>query len=127
MGAKDWMVFYADGEVRPILQAAPPLDRAATRALVDRLYPSHDVVEIADASLDMSNPPNGTVYAGCFPGLTIICTRDVALNNPSQLDRRFLAEAAGGTTYLHAMHSVSDWFAYGIWSPDGSLVRSLSL
>ena len=29
--------------------------------------------------------------------------------------------------YLHAMHSVSDWFAYAVWEGDGYLRRALSL
>ena len=71
--------------------------------------------------------PDGQIYAGCFEGLTIVCTSEVALDRPSQLAPRFLAEGKGRTTYLHAMHSVVDWFAYGVWTPDGALVRSLSL
>lgn len=127
MGAKDWMVLYADGDIRPILQAAPPLDRVATRALVDRLYPAAQLTQIEDGCLDSANPPEDVIYAGCLPGLTVVCTSDVALDHPSQLEPRFLAEGRNRTTYLHAMHSVVDWFAYGIWAPDGTLTRSLSL
>jgi hypothetical protein len=127
VGAKDWMLLFAEGEVRPILQAAPPIDRDATRDLVARLYPSHQLSEIEDGSLDFANPPDGVVYAGCFPGLTVICTSDVALDRPSKLEQRFLAEGRGRTTYLHAMHSVVAWFAYAMWRPDGTLLRSLSL
>ena len=67
------------------------------------------------------------MYAGCFPGLTILCTSEVALDRPSQLDPRFHAEARGRTTYLHAMHSVVDWCAFAVWSSAGVLERSLSL
>jgi hypothetical protein len=121
------MIFYAGGPVRSILQATPSMDRAATRALVERLYPSRRLPELPDGSLWVANPPDGTVYAGCFPGLTVVCTGEVALDRPSQLDQRFLIEGNGCTTYLHAMHSVVDWFAYGIWSPTGTLERSLSV
>ena len=127
MGAKDWMLLYAAGDVRSILKAAPPLDRQATQALVERLYPSQRLSETGDGCLDAANPPDGQVYAGCFEGLTVICTSEVALDRPSQLAPRFLAEGKGRTTYLHAMHSVVDWFAYGVWTSDGALVRSLSL
>jgi len=127
MGAKDWMVLYADREIRPILQAAPPMNRAATRVLVERLYPQRRLSETEDGCLYGANPPDGQIYAGCFPGLTIVCATEVALDHPSELERRFLAEGAGRTTYLHAMHSVVDWFAYAIWAPDGTLTRSLSL
>jgi hypothetical protein len=127
VGAKDWMVVYADGDVRPILQAAPPIDRDETRALVRRLYPSRRVVETEDGTLFLANPPQDQLLAGCFPGLTVICTADVALDRPSTLDRRFLDEGKDRTVTLHAMHSVSDWFAFARWAPDGSLTRSLSL
>ena len=127
MGAKDWMLFYADGDIRSVLRAAPPLDRPATQALVERLYPSQRLSQTGDGCLDAANPPDGQVYAACFEGLTVLCTSEVALDRPSQLAKRFLAEGKGRTTYLHAMHSVVDWFAYGIWAPDGALERSLSL
>lgn len=67
------------------------------------------------------------MYAACYPGLSVVCTGDVALDRPSELDERFRAEARGRTLYLHAMHSVVDWFAYAIWTGDGQLRRSLSL
>ena len=62
-----------------------------------------------------------------WPGATIVCTGAVALDRPTQLDARFLAEGLGRTVYVHAMHSVVDWFALGVWGPDGELQRSLSL
>jgi hypothetical protein len=128
MGAKDWMLLYADGEIRPILQAAPALDRDAAQVLVARLYPAHRIAVVEDGTLlEQADPPDGHVYVGCFPGLTVVCTRDAAVDRPSQLHQRFLDEAAGRTVYLHAMHSVVDWFAYAIWDSDGTLRRSLSL
>lgn len=59
MGAKDWMLFYANGEIRPILQATPALDRAATHALVKRLYPSHWIAPVEDGTLlEQGGPPS---------------------------------------------------------------------
>lgn len=127
MGAKNWMLCYTDGDVRPILQAAPPIDRAATRALVQRLYPTHELVETADGSLAETGPPDGIVLAGCFPRLSIVCTPEVALDRPSTLDRRFVKEAGGRTVYLHTMHALVDWFAFAKWDEAGYLERSLSL
>ena len=51
MGAKDWMLLYVDGEVGPVLHAAPSLDRAAARALVARLHPAHRIVPVGDCTL----------------------------------------------------------------------------
>ena len=127
MGAKNWMLFYTDGDVRPILQAAPPIDRAATRALVHRLYLTHQLIETEDGSLAETGPPDGLVLAGCFPRLSIVCTPEVALDRPSTLDRRFIKEAGGRTVYLHTMHAGADWFAFAKWDEGGYLERSLSL
>jgi hypothetical protein len=127
MGLKNWMLFYTDGDIRPILQAAPPIDRANTRALVQRLYPTYELVEAQDGSLAEAGPPDSVVLAGCFPRLSIICTADVALDRPSTLDRRFVKEAGGRTVYLHTMHTVVDWFAFARWGETGYLERSLSL
>src|SRR5258707_10165975 len=75
VGAKDWMVVYAAGDVREALKARPTLDRDATRALVARLHPRHQITELEDGSLlEHANPPDGHVYAACLPGVTLLCT-----------------------------------------------------
>lgn len=127
MGANDYMLFYADGDVRSVLESGPAIDRAATRALVERLHPGRPITEFGAGTLSEGNPPEGEVYAACFPGLSVVCTDAVALDEPSQLAKVFLDEAQGRTLYLHAMHSAVDWFAYAIWEEEGKLQRSLSL
>lgn len=127
MGAKDWMLLYADDDVARILRSQPQLDRTATQAFVERLHPGTRLTPIADACLDYTNPPDSEIYAGVFPGLTVLCSEEAALDRPSTLHRRFLDEAGGRTLYLHASHSVIDWFGYAIWTGNGELTRSLSL
>lgn len=127
MGVKDWMLFYASDDVSKVLRAAPKIDREATAAFVERLYPSHDIRPIEDGNLHYGNPPEGTVYAGVFPGLSIICTWEAAGDSYTDLPDHFVSEAAGRTLYLHAMHSVVDFFSYAIWEPDGTLRRAYSL
>jgi hypothetical protein len=127
MGAKTSMLLFGTGDVSDALRARPTLDRDATRALVARLHPHHRITEVEDGTLlEDVNPPDGRVYAGCFPGVTVLCTGEVGIDHPSRLDRRFLDVAEGRTVYLHAMHSVVDWFAFAIWA-DGKLTRALSL
>ncbi|WP_428834281.1 DUF6928 family protein [Lentzea roselyniae] len=110
-----------------VLRASPKIAREATSALIQRLYPSHEIHPIADGCLDAANPPKGEVYAAVFPGLAIVCTRDAANDAPTHLPPHFVREAAGRTLYLHAMHSVVDFFADAIWEPGGTLRRSFSL
>jgi hypothetical protein len=65
------------------------------------------------------------VFAAAFPGLGILCDGSVALDRPSELPARY-TDAPGGRVVLHAMHSVVDWFAFGVWEK-GRLVRALSV
>ncbi|WP_350281067.1 hypothetical protein [Kribbella sp. HUAS MG21] len=127
MGAKTWMLLYADGDVASVLRSHPQPNRDASREVLGRLHPGARLTPVEDGNLlDHPNPRDGEVYAGVYPGLTVVTTEDVALDRPSTLPQRFIDEARGRTLYLHAMHSVIDWFAYAIWE-DGVLRRSLSL
>jgi hypothetical protein len=128
MGAKDSFICYADTDVATVLARRPEIDRGATDALVQRLFANRVVSATEDGTLgEHANPPEGLVYAAVWPGAAIVCTSQVALDRPSQVDRRFLVEGRGRTVYVHAMHSVVDWFAYAVWGPDAVLQRALSV
>jgi hypothetical protein len=62
-----------------------------------------------------------------WPGAMVVCAGELGIDRPSTLDRRFIEAGAGRTIYLHAMHSVVDWFAFAVWESDGQLRRALSL
>ena len=126
MGAKDWMVFYADEHIPTVLNARPSFDRAATERLVTELFPRRTVTPIDDVTMLYGNPPDDEVYAAVWPGATVVCTGEVGLDRPSTLNRRFLEAGAGRTVYLHAMHSVVGWSCFALWEPGGQLRRSLS-
>lgn len=126
MGAKTWMLAYVEDSAKDILKSTPPLDRPATAATVRQLFPSERLQALDDGSLDRTSPPDDEIFAGCFPGLTIVAATEFGIDYPSRLEGPFLEFAKGRTVYLHAMHSAVDWFAYAIWI-DGKLVRSLSL
>lgn len=128
MGAKCWIVVYADGPVPALLRAAGEPDEEATEALVARLHPGARLTELGYGDmLDHGNPPQREVWAAVHDGVALVCTSRVALDRPSEIDPSLVGAVPGRTTYVVAMHSVSDWFAYAVWSPTGELVRSLSL
>ncbi len=89
VGAKTWMLVYANRNVGDALRGGPQLDR--------------------DATLH-----------------SILAAKEFGIDYPSKLPAPFISVGGGGTVYLHAMHSVLDWFAYAHWI-NGQLVRSLSL
>jgi len=126
MGAKTWMLAYVDGDAGEILKSNPQLDRAATSALAKKLFPSAKLEPMEDGDLSFTCPPGKEIYIACFSGLSIIAASEFGIDHPSRLNKNFLEAATGNTIYLHAMHSVVDWFAYAIWV-NGKLERSLSL
>jgi hypothetical protein len=126
MGAKTWMLVYGDGDAPNILKSRPPLDRGASAALAAKLFPDEKLTPLDDGSLLFTCPPDKELVIGCFPGLAIVAAEEFGGDYPSRLPARFLELAPAPSVYLHAMHSVVDWFAYAVWR-DGKLQRSLSL
>lgn len=125
MGAKSWMIAASDGRPRDVLTTRPALDPGATDALVETFF-GRGAMRLEEADLFAINPPDREVVAGAFPGLSVVAAADFALDFPSKLPHRFIDWAPGSEVYLHAMHSVVDWFAFAIWR-DGELIRSLSM
>jgi hypothetical protein len=109
------------------LRQAREFDPAASRALVAATHPGWDGTASSDGTLsDDCFPQEGTVYAGSFPGIDILCDRDLMDYLPSEFPARYLDVAQGRRVILHAMHSVVDMFVYAIWE-NGTLVRSLAM
>jgi len=126
MGAKTWMLVYADSNAREALRVRPELDRQATRGLANVLFSGEKLEPLEDGDLSFTCPPNNELHIGCFAGVSVVAAKEFGIDYPTKLPESFLAAGGSGMTYLHAMHSVVDWFAYAHWS-DGKLVRSLSL
>lgn len=127
MGAKTALLVYADGDPAELLRRARSLDRAATDELVAQTNPEGaEPTGRTGAWADYLYPGEGSVYAGCFPGVSVLCDRQAMVDRPSQLPAHLLEPGRGRKVVLHAMHSVTDWFAYAVWE-DGALVRSLSV
>jgi hypothetical protein len=126
MGAKTWMLVYADSDARAALKAQPQLDREATHRFASALFRGQKLEFLADVDLSDTSPPGDDVHIGCFAGVSVVAAREFGAECPSKLPESFLAAGGGRTIWLHAMHSVVDWFAYAQWS-NGKLLRSLSL
>jgi len=127
LGAKTALLAYSAKDSVESLRQARDFDPEATRALVAATHPAWEGAASSQGNLfDDCYPPEGTVYAGSFPGIDILCDRDVMDYQPSEFPARYLDAAAGRRVILHAKHSVTDTFAYAIWD-NGSLVRSLCL
>ncbi len=126
MGAKTWMLVYADEAPAAALRAMPALYREASLALAHRLFPGERLEPLPDGSLAQTNPPDDELLVGCFPGVAVVAAKEFAIDHPARLPASFLDVSIGRTIHLHAMHSVVDWLAFAVWR-DGQLLRSLSL
>jgi hypothetical protein len=120
------MLVYAEGDAREALRTASHLDRDATQKLASKLFPGETLECLKDGDLSHTCPPDDELYVGCFAGVSVIAAKEFGIDYPSKLPKPFIAAQSKGSVYLHAMHSVVDWFAYAHWL-DGRLARSLSL
>src|SRR5947207_1923098 len=126
MGAKTWMLVYANRRVEEALRDSPKLDRDATLQLAETLFPNDRLEPIGSGSLSHTCPPDDEIDIGCFTGVCIVAAKEFGIDYPSKLSQRFISAADGRTIYLHAMHSVVDWLAFAQWV-EGRFVRSLSI
>lgn len=126
MGAKTWMLVYAAHDPREAQRSSPRLNRDATQVLANKLFPRDTLELVGDGDLSYTCPPDDEIHIGQFSGVSVVAAKEFGTDCPSRLSRHFITEASGGSVYLHAMHSVVDWFAYALWR-NGTLVRSLSL
>ncbi|WIV98012.1 DUF6928 family protein [Kinneretia aquatilis] len=128
MGAKTWMLVYADaGQACAQLAARPALDRAESARVAAQLFAADELQPLADGNLGWTAPPDEELLVGCFSGgLTVLAAKEFALDRPSTLEARFLAHAQGRDVFLHAMHSAADWLALAHWR-EGRLLRALSV
>jgi hypothetical protein len=88
------------------------------------MFPEFELTRIDDGDLYYTNPPDSEVFVGVYDSVRIVAAAEFGIDYPSKLPEKFISPV--GTTTLHAMHSVVDWFAFAHWQ-DGQLVRSLSL
>ena len=120
------MVVYADSNPVDTLRAYPVLDKAATRLLVERLFPDAQIEEIGDQLLsDALNPPADVAYVGCYSGVDLVCCWRLMPDRPSQLDDSVRTASERRNIYLQAVHADADWTMFGVWQ-NGELTRSLS-
>ena len=126
MGAKTWMLVYADSNAREALKTRPRLDRETTLQLAQKLFSKEQLEPLGDGDLSHTCPPDDELHIGCFAGISVIAAREFGIDCPSTLPQAFIEAGGRGKIYLHAMHSAVDWFAFALWS-NRTLVRSLSL
>jgi hypothetical protein len=120
------MLAYSAGSAAEALKSGSQLDREGTLRLAKSLFPNEQLERIGDGDLSFTCPPDDELYVGRFPMVSIVAAKEFGIDYPSRLPASFISYGDSGTIYLHAMHSVVDWFAFAQWT-GGRLIRSLSL
>jgi hypothetical protein len=109
------MLVYSTENASKALAAGQPHDRSASTRLAETLFPSERLVPMPGGDLSDTNPPDNEVFIGCYPGVAVVAAKEFAIDKPSQLPKHFLSAAPYQFAYLHAMHSMVDWFAFAVW------------
>ena len=105
------MLVYADSNARDALKARPQLDREATIELANRLFSGEKLEPVGVGDLSYTCPADDELHIGCFAGVSVIAAKEFGIDYPSELPQSFITAGGSGMIYLHAMHSVVDWFA----------------
>ncbi|WP_227984479.1 DUF6928 family protein [Nocardia spumae] len=110
-------IWYVDDpDPAAVLRAHPDPDPEAAFALAKQLNPDHDVVPAASGSLKVwAGPDPGTMYIGCFPGVTVVCTVQAARSHPTTLPELLIRPLASEHTYLVAYDAPLGWGAFAHW------------
>jgi hypothetical protein len=127
LSPNDTLVAFADGNPIDVLRSYPILDKPATRALVERLFPGATIEEIGDRLLiDALDPPEDVAFVGCYPGLDLVSSWRLTPRRPSELPPAVLEASERPHVFLHAANMDSGWCSYAVWR-DGARVRARSV
>jgi len=102
----------------------PAPNREASKLFGERLAGGR-LELVGEACLEDAIHPDGRIFAASFPGVSLYCDTQLAIDEPSKL-ASLAALVPHRTILIHTMSDGADGFAFAMWS-GGSLVRALSV
>ncbi|MFF2552846.1 DUF6928 family protein [Nocardia sp. NPDC058058] len=109
-----------------VLRAHPGPDPEAAFALARQLNPDRDVVPAASGTMKVwAGPDPESIYIGCYPGVTVVCSTQAALPRPTKLPELLVRPLASEHTYLVSYDLSLGWGAFAEWER-GEFRRSFS-
>ncbi|MFE3028045.1 DUF6928 family protein [Nocardia tengchongensis] len=109
-----------------VLRAHPEPDSDAAFALAKQLNPDRDVVPAASGTMKVwAGPDPESVYIGCYPGVTVVCSTQAALPRPTRLPELLVRPLASEQTFLISYDLSLGWGAFAYWER-GEFRRSFS-
>lgn len=125
-------LWYVDApDPAAVLRNSTP-DRDTAHALVTRLHPDRHVTAGGRATLaqvaagkgpDDTEFDDNTVFVGSFPGVTVVCSRELIHRRPSAVDANWLHTLASENTYLIVSDAAGGWGSFAAWER-GTLRRA---
>ncbi|WP_280212520.1 DUF6928 family protein [Nocardia cyriacigeorgica] len=117
MLSKASSLWYVDApDPQAVLREDHDSDPEAARALAEQLHPDHDVVPIMVGTLGgCAGPDADEVYIGCYPGVTVVCSPQVARVRPTALPTPLIRPLASEHTYLIAFDTGHRWGSFAHW------------
>ncbi|MEE2033212.1 DUF6928 family protein [Rhodococcus chondri] len=123
-------LWYVDApDPAAVLRTARP-DCGAAQRLLQRLFPEQNADPVGRVSLrraaggsDDADGGAAQVFVGSYPGVTVVCSRDLMFRRPSTLPERWIHTLASEQTYLVVSDPPGAWGAFGAWER-GTLRRS---
>ncbi|WP_306364566.1 hypothetical protein [Nocardia sp. CC227C] len=99
-----------------VLRAHPGPDPDAAFALAKQLNPDRDVVPAASGTMKVwAGPDPESVYIGCYPGVTVVCSTQAALARPTRLPELLVRPLASEHTFLVSYDLAMGWGAFAYW------------
>lgn len=107
-------------------------DRDTAHALLARLYPDRHATAVGRATLaqvaggkgsDDAEFDDDTVFVGSFPGVTVVCSRELTHRRPSAVGVNWLHTLASENIYLIVSDAAGGWGSFGAWE-QGTLRRA---
>ncbi|WP_405488719.1 DUF6928 family protein [Nocardia sp. NBC_00511] len=118
--------YVDDPDPVAVLRAHPGPDPDAAFALARQLNPDRDVVPAASGTMKVwAGPDPESVYIGCYPGVTVLCSTQAALPRPTKLPELLVRPLASEHTFLVSYDLSLGWGAFAEWER-GEFRRSFS-
>ncbi|KAA0021205.1 DUF6928 family protein [Antrihabitans cavernicola] len=127
MAAKASTIWYVDApDPHAVLREHPESDHDAAQALAGRLFPDRVAVPTSSAPISAgAGVVANEIFIGCYPGVTVVCSPQLALPRPSEIPGGWIRPLASEQTFLIAFDARHEWGAFAIWER-GALRRSFS-
>lgn len=128
MGSRVSTIWYVDtDDPLSVLREHPQPDIEAAEALAGTLHPDLEVSLTGRSTLSSAAAVTDgeIVFIGAYPGLTVVCSADLAVPRPSTLPERWIQARTCARTYYVASRPDIEWGAFSMWE-NGTLTRSFS-